>query len=123
MAVSGGFLLWPELRKLAGGSNELNTLQTIQLMNQKNAVVLDVREKQDYAGGHIPNAKHIPLHELQTRLKELERFKARPIIVSCRTGTRAQTACRLLSKHAFQQVYQLKGGVAAWKQASLPLEK
>jgi rhodanese-related sulfurtransferase len=124
MVVSGAVLIWPELRKLTGGGgNELGTLQIVQLINHKNAIVLDVREGAEYAQGHIPNAKHIPLGELEKRVKELERFKQRPIIVSCQVGTRSASASRILQKHQFGAVYLLKGGIGAWQQANLPVEK
>jgi rhodanese-related sulfurtransferase len=123
MVVSGAVLIWPELRKLIGGSDELGTLQIVQLINHKNAIVLDVREGAEYAQGHIPNAKHIPLSELDKRVKELDKFKQRPIIVSCQAGTRSASASRILKKHQFGAVYLLKGGIGAWQQANLPVEK
>ncbi len=123
LILSGGFLIWPEIRKLISGSNELGTLQTIQLMNHKGAVLLDVRESAEIDGKRIPNSKHIPLSELGKRAKELEKFKDKPIIVSCRSGMRTPNACRTLKKLGFNDVYQLKGGLSAWQQASLPLEK
>jgi rhodanese-related sulfurtransferase len=123
MIVSGAILIWPEVRKLMGAQSELGTLQTIQLMNQKNAIVLDVRENGEYSAGHIPNSRHIPLSELERRLNELEKFKQRPIIVNCQTGMRSGNATRILKKHQFATVYQLKGGIGAWQQANLPLEK
>jgi rhodanese-related sulfurtransferase len=92
-------------------------------MNRRNAVVLDVRETGDYAAGHITGARHIPETQLTDRLKELEKFKARPIVVCCRTGTRAPIAGATLRKQGFSEVVALRGGVAAWQQASLPLEK
>jgi rhodanese-related sulfurtransferase len=123
MILSGGFLLWPELRRLSGASNELGTLQATQLINQRNALVLDVREANETEIGRIPNAKHIPLSELPNRLKELEKYKAKPIVVHCRSGMRSASATRLLKKEGFTEVYQLKGGINAWQQASLPLAK
>jgi rhodanese-related sulfurtransferase len=124
VAVSGIMVIWPELKKLIyGGVNEIGTLDATQLMNRKNAIVLDVRDGTEFASGHIKGARNIPLNELDTRVEELKKFKEKPIIVSCRTGTRSGAAIRALRKHEFAQVFSLKGGVAAWEQASLPLEK
>jgi rhodanese-related sulfurtransferase len=124
VVVSGAMVVWPELKKLLyGGVNEIGTLDATQLMNRKNAIVLDVREGSEFATGHIKGSRNIPLKELDTRLEELKKFKDKPIIVSCRTGARSGAAIRALRKHEFAQVFQLKGGLAAWEQASLPLEK
>ncbi|MEO6024338.1 MAG: rhodanese-like domain-containing protein [Burkholderiales bacterium] len=122
MAISGGFLLWPEIQKLLGASAEIGTLEAVQMINQKNAIVLDVREIAEYAGGRIVNARQIPMSELESKLKTLEKFKEKPIIVTCKTGLRSAAAIKLLKNNAFNQVYQLKGGLTAWQQANLPLE-
>jgi rhodanese-related sulfurtransferase len=123
MIVSGGFLIWPEIQKLLGAGAEVGTLEAVQMINQKNAVVLDVREAAEYSAGRIANAKQIPLSQLSSKLKDLEKFKEKPIIVACRAGLRSAGAAKLLKKNAFNQVYQLKGGLTAWQQANLPLEK
>ncbi len=123
MIVSGAYLIWPEIQKLLGAGAEVGTLEAVQLINQKNAVILDVREATEYAGGRIANAKQIPLSQLASKLKELEKFKEKPIIVACRAGMRSSGAVKFLKQNAFNQVYQLKGGLTAWQQANLPLEK
>lgn len=123
MLASGGFLIWPEIRKLISGSDEVGTVQTVQLINHKNALILDVREKAEFDGKRIPNSKHIPLSELPTRLKELEKQKEKPIVVNCRGGMRSASACKVLKEQGFTQVFALKGGILAWQQAGLPLEQ
>ncbi len=123
MIVSGAYLIWPEIQKLLGASAEVGTLEAVQLINHKNAVILDVREATEYSGGRIANAKQIPLSQLASKLKELEKFKEKPIIVACRAGLRSAGAVKVLKQNAFNQVYQLKGGLTAWQQANLPLEK
>ena len=122
--ASGVMLLWPEIMKLAGGGgSEIGTLEATRLMNQSGSLVLDVRDAKDYAAGHLPRARHIPLKELAGRLGELAKFKEKPVIVTDKSGTRAGMACRFLRRSGFSNVFQLKGGVAAWQQASLPVEK
>jgi rhodanese-related sulfurtransferase len=124
VVVSGIMVVWPELKKMLYGSvNEIGTLDATQLMNRKNAIVLDVREGTEFASGHIKGARNIPLSELDARVEELKKFKEKPIIISCRTGARSSSAIRALRKHEFAQVFSLKGGLAAWEQASLPLDK
>lgn len=122
MIGSGLVLIWPFIARLFAGGREIGTLEATKLIN-KNAVVVDVRDATEFATGHIPNAKHIPLAELNQRVTELAKFKERPVIISCKNDMRAGQAIRLLLKNQFTQVYQLKGGIAAWQEASLPLER
>jgi len=120
---SGVFLVWPEISRLIGASNEIGTLEATRLMNQGSTLVLDVREPQEFTAGHLPKARNIPLKELQQRIGEIGKYKERAVIVTCRSGPRAGSASRLLKRAGFATVYQLKGGLSAWEQASLPVEK
>jgi rhodanese-related sulfurtransferase len=121
--ASGAMLLWPLISRPFRVSHEVGAIEAVQLINRRDALVLDVRETGDYAAGHIANAKHLPEAQLADRLKELEKFRARPIVVSCRTGTRAPSVSGMLRKKGFAEAFALRGGIAAWQQASLPLEK
>ncbi|WP_022948284.1 rhodanese-like domain-containing protein [Methylohalobius crimeensis] len=97
--------------------------QAVMLLNQEDAVVIDVREPQEWAKGHIVNARHIPLGELDKHLVELEDFKTQPLIVTCQSGTRSPTACKKLMQAGFEKVYLLKNGMTAWEDAGLPITK
>jgi len=121
--ASGAMLLWPLISRPFRISHEVGAIEAVQLINRRDALVLDVRETGDYTAGHIANAKHVPEAQLADRMKELEKFRARPIVVSCRTGTRAPSVSGMLRKKGFAEVFALRGGIAAWQQASLPLEK
>jgi len=121
--VSGAFLIGPEIARLMGASNEVGTLEATRLLNQGSTLVLDVREPAEYAAGHLPKARNIPLKELPNRLDEIGKYKERAVLVTCRSGPRAGSASRLLKRSGFGSVYQLKGGLVAWQQASLPVEK
>jgi rhodanese-related sulfurtransferase len=116
-------LVWPELSRMAGGASALGTLEATRLMNQTGTLVLDVREDHEFAAGHLPRAKNIPLRDLDKRLEEIAKFKDKPVIVACRTGARSAAACRKLKKAGFGNVNNLGGGFVAWTQASLPVEK
>lgn len=120
--VSGGMLLWPLVRRGAGGAS-VNTLEATQLINRNDALVLDVRNADEFRNGHILNAKNIPLAQLEARASDIIRYKEKPVIVACETGNRSSGAAALLRKHGFAQVFNLSGGVAAWQQAGLPVEK
>lgn len=122
--ASGLMLVWPEISRLVGvGGAEIGTLEATRLMNQGPTLVLDVREEKDFAAGHLPKARHIPVRELAKRVDEIAKFKAKPVIVTDRNNARAGAACRFLKKEGFTNVFSLKGGIAAWQQASLPVEK
>lgn len=121
--ASGVMLVWPELSRLAGGVAAVGTLEATRLMNQSGTLVLDVRDDHEFASGHLPRAKNIPLRDLGKRLEEIAKFKDKPVIVSCRTGARSASACRTLRKAGFGNVHNLGGGVVAWTQANLPMER
>ena len=117
---SGALLLWPEIARLAGASSEIGTLDATRLMNQQSTLILDVRDGAEYASGHLPRARHIPLGELAKRIDEIGKYKDKPVLVTSKGGN---AALRSLRQAGFTTVYQLKGGLAAWQQASLPVEK
>lgn len=121
--ASGAMLFWPEIQRLASGGAQIGTLEATRLMNQGTTLILDIREGEDYAAGHLPRARHIPLSQLSNRLDEIGKFKDKPVIVTCKTGTRAGAATRVLKQAGFTNVFELRGGLGAWQQASLPLEK
>ena len=121
--ASGAMLLWPEISRLSGGGGELGTLDATRLMNKGPHLVLDVSDGAEFAAGHLPKARNIPVRELAGRLDEIGKFKDKPVLVTAKGAARAGAAARLLKRSGFNNVYQLKGGTAAWEQASLPVEK
>jgi len=120
--ASGAMLVWPVLRRGAAGAS-VTTLQATLLINQQNALVLDVREAAEYEKGHMLNARNIALGELESRAGEIEKHKAKPVIVVCDDGNPSGRAAAALRKQGFEQVFTLNGGIRAWRQAGLPLEK
>lgn len=120
--VSGVMLLWSFIGGKVSGVAQVDTLEATRLINQE-ALVLDVREDKEFAAGHIPKARHIPLGALASRLGELEKFKNKPIVVNCRSGQRSARACSILKKHGFEKAVNLAGGIMAWESAHLPVEK
>ena len=120
--VSGAMLVWPLVRRGVGGAS-VGTLEATMLINQKDAVVIDVREPAEFAQSHILNSRNIPLGEIEARLKELERYKEKPVIVACATGNRSGSAAAVLRKQGFASAVNLSGGIAAWQQAGLPTGK
>ncbi len=124
VVITSGFMLfWSFFGNRIRGLKEVNTVEALQLINHKNALILDVRNEAEFQSGHILNAKLIPLPNLSGRTGELERYREQPIVVVCRSGQRSASACAMLGKKGFTQAYNLSGGVMAWQKSSLPLEK
>ncbi|MDP2029249.1 MAG: rhodanese-like domain-containing protein [Thiobacillus sp.] len=120
--ASGSMLAWSFIGNKLSGVDEADTLKATRLYND-DALVLDVREDKEFAAGHIPKAKHIPLGQLANRIKELDKFKGKPVLVTCRSGQRSARACGMLKKAGFETVYNQAGGIIAWERANLPVTK
>lgn len=120
---SGAMLFWSVFGNRIRNIKEVDSIAALQLINHKNAVVLDVREDDEYKSGHVLGARLIPLGKLKDRVGELEKFRDSPIVVVCRSGNRSATACVALGKQGYTQAYNLAGGVMAWQKANLPLQK
>jgi rhodanese-related sulfurtransferase len=120
--VSGGMLLWPLVRRTTGGP-WVNTTQATHLINREEALVVDVREPNEFGAGHVLGAKNLPLARLDVAGADLAKRKGRPVIVYCDGGERSAKALAALKKQGFTRVANLSGGIAAWQQAGLPVEK
>jgi len=120
--VSGGMLLWPLLRRTTGGP-WVSTTQATHLINREEALVVDVREPNEFAAGHVLGAKNVPLARLEAAGADLAKRKERPVIVYCDGGERSAKALAALKKQGFTRIANLSGGIAAWQQAGLPVEK
>lgn len=120
--VSGGMLVWPMLRGGIGGAS-VSPLEATLKINREDAIVLDVREAEEFARGHVPNSRHLPVGQIDKRVSELQKFKARPLIVVCHSGSRSGAACGALRKHGFEKVFNLAGGMGAWEQAGQPVTR
>jgi rhodanese-related sulfurtransferase len=97
--------------------------EAVVIMNDDQTIVVDVREPAEFAEGHIEGARNIPLGKLDERAGELEGHKNKPIVVNCQSGTRSLAAGKKLTKLGFTQVYEMKGGIFAWKDQNLPMTK
>lgn len=94
--------------------------QAADMLASKQAVIIDVREQDEWNELHIEGAIFIPLASLDSRLDELSQYKDSPIIMQCRSGRRSEIAAKSLMKAGFTQVKNLEGGILAWEKAHLP---
>jgi rhodanese-related sulfurtransferase len=120
--VSGAMLVWPTLGRgvRAGG---VSPSGAVQLINREKAVVVDVGETEEFAAGHVNGARNIPLNQLEQRLPGEVKNKTVPLILVCPTGGRAQRALATAKSLGYDRAVVLAGGLKAWKEANLPLEK
>lgn len=121
--LSGLMLFWSMFGNRIRGIREVDCVAATQLINHKDALVLDVREESEYKSGHVLNSKLIPLGKLHERIGELEKYRDKPVVVMCRSGVRSANACAMLGKQGFAEVYNLAGGMIAWQKANLPVKK
>ncbi|TBU87429.1 rhodanese-like domain-containing protein [Phytopseudomonas dryadis] len=112
-------LIFTELRK---GGQSLSSRELTALINSEQGVVIDVRNKKDFAAGHIVGALHIPYDKLASRIGELEKHKAKTLIVVDALGQQAGSAARELKKAGFTAA-KLSGGIATWRGDNLPVVK
>lgn len=122
-AVLLGLTFFNELKIATQRFASLTPAAAVQLMNNEEVVLLDVREPSETAGGKIAKAIQIPVSSISKRIGELDKHKNKTVLVYCKTGARSAMACKELSKNGFDKVYSLKGGMMAWQDAHLPTTK
>jgi rhodanese-related sulfurtransferase len=120
--MSGGMLLWPLVRGAAAGGG-LSAAGAVQLINREKAVIVDVREADEFAASHMGGARNIPLNTLEEKLPQSVKNKALPLVLVCDTGGRANRALAVAKKLGYEQAQVLGGGLKSWKEANLPIEK
>jgi rhodanese-related sulfurtransferase len=121
--VSGIMFVLPSLTKLFSRGKEVGVTAAVQLINRRDAIIVDVREPNEFSAGRIPNARNVTLAKIEEGAKGLEKFKAKPILLVCQTGSRSGQAASALQKQGFADVVALGGGMNAWQQAGMPVEK
>jgi rhodanese-related sulfurtransferase len=108
---------------IVGDKGSIDPLGATDLINRQDAAVIDVRPSADFAKGHIINAINIPMNGFRNQTGALGKYKNKPVVISCRSGSQSQMACGMLRKEGFEQVYNLRGGIMAWQNANLPLTR
>ncbi len=105
------------------GGAAVSAQELVDMVNRENALVLDVRDKKEYAAGHIVDSVNIPYSALDSRIDELKKFADRPLVVACKMGQTSGSAGTLLRKNGFANVSRLTGGIAEWRNQNLPVVK
>lgn len=96
----------------------------IRLMNNHDdALIIDLRAAADYKTGHIKGAKSSPLNDFAKDVASFSSYKDKPVLIYCNSGNTATRAIKLLKNAGFDKINNLDGGIAAWKEANMPLVK
>lgn len=111
-----------EFRARTQSFGSISPSEAVRLMNH-GGVLLDIRKKEDFDAGHIVGARHVPGATIADGAKGLEKWKEKPVIAYCDTGMTAGSAARHLTRLGFKQAYNLRGGLAGWRQENLPVTK
>lgn len=111
-----------EMRLRAAGAGALAPQDVIRLMNQ-GATVLDVRAAEAFQQGHISGARHFDSAQIASAGDTLKKYKERALIVYCDRGTSAAATVRALTQQGFTKVFNLRGGITAWRAENLPLAR
>ncbi len=119
--VSGGLLLWPLLASGAQGGG-VSPAEAVQLVNREKGVLIDVSEPEEFAKGHAVGSRNIPFGQVEGH-KSLPTNKTLPLVLVCPTGARAGRAAGMLRKLGYGKAQALAGGLKAWREANLPVEK
>lgn len=115
------FILVNEVR-LRKGDKSVTALEAVRMINDQDAIIIDLRDPGDYKAGHALNARNIPLTRLGEQADKITSKKAQPIIVYCKTGTQSVSARQTLENAGYAQVYSLKGGLYGWQESNMPMQ-
>jgi rhodanese-related sulfurtransferase len=111
-----------EIRAHAEGLATVSPQDAIRLMN-RGAVVIDLRAAEQYVAGHLTGARRLDGEQILKAGDTLKKYKQKPLIVYDETGSLGTSAARQLKAQGFEQAFNLRGGLAAWRADNLPLEK
>ena len=116
--ASGGGLAWSFIR---GAAVALEPGLAVQYVERESGLFLDIRSSAEFGRGHIIRAVNLPAEEISKRAKEISRYKEKPVVTVCQNGMRSRQAVRKLAELGFTKPAVLSGGMAAWRDAHLPI--
>lgn len=118
--VSGALLAWPKLSRRGAG---LSAGAATELINRRNALIVDLRDTAAFEQGHLPQARHLAAADVEARAAQFSKNKAQPVLLVCQTGRSAAQAEAAFRKAGYAEVFVLQGGIASWQQAGMPIVK
>lgn len=117
--LDGGLSSWMAAQLPLASLPQITVQQASKQLSEESLEVIDVRRPQEYAVGHVPHARSIPLSELTNHIQELP--ADRPIAVICASGYRSSIGASILERNGFKSVFNIVGGTKAWERSGLPL--
>jgi hydroxyacylglutathione hydrolase len=121
--LAGGIAEWREQGLPIAEFGTTSAREAAQWKKRGEALMLDVRDEHEWSEGHIPGALHVYVGHLEDSLGELEPAKGKRLVVHCSVGNRAGLAASMLHRHGVGNVYNMLGGISAWRSLNLPLER
>jgi rhodanese-related sulfurtransferase len=122
LIASWSAVMYYELRLRGQGTTHVSAADAVRLIN-KGALVVDVRNAEAFATGHIVNARNVPLDRLQKGDDAVHKQKSKILLAVCADGASSGRAAGLLRKAGYENAFSLKGGLAGWRADNLPLVK
>ena len=105
-------------------STDVSVAEAVDLIKNKNAVIIDVRTPEEFAESHLPEANNFPVDTLSQNIETIKKLQRdKPLLVYCRSGKRSARATEILQNLGVNSVHNLKGGIKAWSDANNPLAK
>ncbi|EOU1110410.1 rhodanese-like domain-containing protein [Clostridium perfringens] len=96
-------------------SRDISIDESKKLINQGEVtLILDVRDADEFAKGHLKNAIQIPVKELKENLNDIEKFKDELVLVYCRSGKKSAEAINILKENGFKNLVHMKDGISKW---------
>lgn len=92
------------------------------LDSNEGAIMLDVRTEGEYQQAHVPGSILVPLDQLSMKMRELEKYKSKDVMVLCRSGNRSASATAMLNNAGFEKAQNVSGGIGSWYRAGLPIQ-
>jgi len=115
--------LFLEFKDKLMGVSALSSSAAVQMINQKNTIVIDVRDKTDFDAGHVTGAINCQQQALADKLPLLQKNKTDPVVVICNNGVQSRRCAAIIKNSGYESVYTLKEGLNAWQKDQLPLVK
>lgn len=122
LLVAWSAVMFYELRLRGQGATHVTAADAVRLIN-KGALVIDIRKADEFAAGHIVNARNVGLDRLQQGDDAVSKQKNKILLAVCTDGASSGRAASLLRKAGYENAFSLKGGLAGWKADNLPLVK